>query len=68
MPSSPERRSVSRSDWRYIADVPFDFDRRRASVLVEKDGRRLLIVKGASEDILSLSVQVETQRRRASAG
>ena len=52
---------VSRRDWRYIADVPFDFDRRRASVLVEKEGRRLLIVKGASEDILSLSMQAETK-------
>ena len=41
--------------------MPFDFDRRRASVLAEKDGRRLLIVKGASEDILSLSTQVETE-------
>ena len=52
--------AVSRSDWRYIADVPFDFDRRRASVLAEAGGRRLLIVKGASEDILALSTQVET--------
>ena len=50
----------SPSDWRYIADVPFDFDRRRASVLAEKGGRRLLIVKCASEDILALSTQVET--------
>jgi Mg2+-importing ATPase len=52
---------ISRDDWRYIGDVPFDFDRRRASVLVEKDGRRLLIVKGASEDILSLSTHVDTK-------
>jgi P-type Mg2+ transporter len=52
---------VLRDDWRYIGDVPFDFDRRRASVLVEKDGRRLLIVKGASEDVLSLSTRVESQ-------
>ena len=51
--------AASRSDWRYIADVPFDFDRRRASVLAEAGGRRLLIVKGASEDILALSTQVE---------
>ena len=53
--------AVSCNGWRYIADVPFDFDRRRASVLAEKDGRHLLIVKGASEDILSLSMQVETK-------
>jgi Mg2+-importing ATPase len=30
-------------------------------VLVEKDGRRLLIVKGASEDVLSLSTQLEAK-------
>jgi Mg2+-importing ATPase len=30
-------------------------------VLAEKDGRRLLIVKGASEDVLSLSTQVESK-------
>lgn len=52
--------AVRRDTWRYIADVPFDFDRRRASVLAEKDGRRLLIVKGASEDVLALATRVET--------
>ena len=48
------------ADWRYLADVPFDFDRRRVSVLAEKGGERLLIVKGALEDVLALSVSVET--------
>jgi Mg2+-importing ATPase len=52
--------AARRDGWRYIADVPFDFDRRRASVLAEKDGRRLFIVKGASEDVLALATQVET--------
>ncbi|MBX6744870.1 MAG: HAD-IC family P-type ATPase, partial [Acetobacteraceae bacterium] len=45
--------------WRRIADVPFDFERRRVSVLAEQDGRRLLIVKGAPEEILQRSVAVE---------
>jgi Mg2+-importing ATPase len=45
--------------WRKIDEVPFDFERRRVSVLVEHDddrayGRRL-IVKGAPEDLLRLS-------------
>ena len=52
--------AVRRDDWHYIADVPFDFERRRVSVLAEKAGRRLLIVKGAAEDILALSIKVET--------
>ena len=53
-------RDVRLADWHYLADVPFDFDRRRVSVLAEKSGERLLIVKGAPEDILALSVSVET--------
>ena len=41
--------------WRKIDEVPFDFERRRVSVLVEHEGSRLLIVKGAPEDVLRLS-------------
>ena len=32
--------AAQRDGWRYIADVPFDFDRRRASVLAEPTARR----------------------------
>jgi len=45
--------------WTKIDEVPFDFERRRVSVLVEHDGRRRLIVKGAPEDLLRLSRQYE---------
>ncbi len=38
--------------WRKLADLPFDFERRRAAVLAEKGGQRLLIVKGAPEALL----------------
>src|SRR5579862_3214728 len=38
--------------WTKIDEVPFDFQRRRASVLVERAGRRLLITKGAPEDVI----------------
>ncbi len=41
--------------WKKIDEVPFDFERRRVSVLVEHDGKRRLIVKGAPEDLLLLS-------------
>jgi Mg2+-importing ATPase len=47
--------------WRKIDEVPFDFERRRVSVLVESEGRRLLIVKGAPEDILRLATHYERQ-------
>ncbi len=47
------------SAWKKIDEVPFDFERRRISVLVEHDGKRRLIVKGAPEDILRLSGKFE---------
>jgi Mg2+-importing ATPase len=52
-------RELPLAQWRGIAEVPFDFERRRVSVLAEHDGRRLLIVKGAPEDIMALSNAVE---------
>src|SRR6516164_6438916 len=45
--------------WAKIDEVPFDFQRRRISVLVERDGRRLLITKGAPEDIIRIASRYE---------
>jgi len=45
--------------WAKIDEVPFDFQRRRVSVLVEHGGHRLLITKGAPEDIIKLVVRYE---------
>jgi Mg2+-importing ATPase len=36
-------------------EVPFDFSRRRMSVAVIRDGRRLLICKGAVEEVFTVS-------------
>lgn len=47
------------SQWTKIDEVPFDFERRRVSVLVEGKGRRLLIVKGAPEDVLRLATRYQ---------
>ena len=47
-------------------EVPFDFDRRRLSIVVEKPGGEggcLLIAKGAPEGILDLSVSYEAEGR-----
>ena len=46
-------------DWKKIDEVPFDFERRRISVLVEHEAKRRLIVKGAPEDLLRLSGRYE---------
>jgi Mg2+-importing ATPase len=54
-------RKIDLAAWRKIDEVPFDFERRRVSVLVEGEGRRLIIVKGAPEDILGHSSRYEQQ-------
>ncbi len=46
--------------WTKIDEVPFDFERRRVSVLAEHEGKRRLIVKGAPEDLLRLAGSYET--------
>ena len=50
---------VDLAAWSKIDEVPFDFERRRVSVLAENSGRRRLIVNGAPEDILALSSSYE---------
>jgi P-type Mg2+ transporter len=50
---------IDPSPWRKIDEVPFDFERRRVSVLIECEGARTLIVKGAPEDVIRISSHVE---------
>ncbi|HEV2362895.1 MAG TPA: HAD-IC family P-type ATPase [Caulobacteraceae bacterium] len=47
------------SGWKKIDEAPFDFERRRVSVLLEHDGQRSLIIKGAPEDLMRLCVAVD---------
>jgi Mg2+-importing ATPase len=42
-----------------LDEVPFDFERRRVSVLFRSTGAPILVVKGAFEDVLAHSGQVE---------
>ncbi len=50
---------LSASGWEKIDEVPFDFERRRVSVLVADGHSRILLVKGAFEDVLRLSTHYE---------
>jgi Mg2+-importing ATPase len=43
-----------------IDEIPFDFIRRRVSVVIEYEGQRLLISKGAPEEILKTCAYCET--------
>lgn len=49
---------IDTARWRKIDEVPFDFERRRISVLVDNGDERLLVIKGAPEDIIALSGHV----------
>ena len=49
-----------RDDYRKVDEIPFDFSRRRMSVVVEQADRgRVLICKGAVEEILQVCTHVE---------
>jgi len=52
-------RPFDMTGFRKIDEAPFDFERRRVSVLVEHGTKRGLFVKGAPEDILRLSTQFQ---------
>jgi Mg2+-importing ATPase len=54
-----EHTSSIPAGWTKIDEVPFDFERRRVSVLLEHEGRRILVIKGAPEDVLKLSNRYE---------
>jgi Mg2+-importing ATPase len=49
---------VEIGQYRKIDEIPFDFIRKRISVVVEKDGGRTLISKGAPEEILKLCTRI----------
>lgn len=48
-------KDVNIEGFQKIDEVPFDFIRRRVSVVVEKDRQRFFITKGAPEDIIKVS-------------
>jgi Mg2+-importing ATPase len=52
-------RPFDMTGFRKIDEAPFDFGRRRVSVLVEHGAKRGLFVKGAPEDLLRLSKQYQ---------
>ena len=59
---SAYEESLQNLDTNYtkVDEIPFDFDRRRMSVVVaDKTGKTQLITKGAIEEMLSISTYVE---------
>jgi P-type Mg2+ transporter len=60
-----EKNLEPRANYRKVDEIPFDFTRRRMSVVVEEEGKRdLLICKGAQEEIFGVCDQVEIDGMR----
>jgi Mg2+-importing ATPase len=57
--------NIDVSAWKKIDEVPFDFERRRVSVLLDKGNGRVLVVKGAAEEIIDLCTRYEEQGNEA---
>jgi Mg2+-importing ATPase len=51
------------ADYTKCDEIPFDFERRRLSVVVERQARRMLVTKGAPEGILPLLSGYEIEGR-----
>src|SRR3989441_1090242 len=60
-----KRGAAAINGYRKIDEIPFDFERRRLSVVVENGGGRLLITKGAPEGVIARCTADETGRCRA---
>lgn len=50
--------SYDLSEWRKLDEEPYDFVRKRLSVLLEHGGRRVLVTKGALTKVLAVSTKV----------
>ncbi|MCH4083885.1 MAG: magnesium-translocating P-type ATPase [Olsenella sp.] len=47
------------SEWTLVDEIPFDFERRRASVVVgDRSGHTLMVTKGALEEVLQACTRV----------
>lgn len=49
------------TDWKKLDEVPYDFIRKRLSILVCNNDSRLLITKGAFQSIVDICTHVETE-------
>ena len=54
-----EHGAIDMKAYKKIDEIPFDFKRKRISVVVEHEGQRYLVTKGAPEEIFKVSSRVE---------
>jgi Mg2+-importing ATPase len=53
-----EYKKINVSALRKIDEMPFDFERRRGSVVMEENGKRLLVCKGSPETIFDVCTEI----------
>jgi Mg2+-importing ATPase len=51
-------------DYQKLDEIPFDFERRRVSIVVKHEDQRLLITKGAPESVLSVCTSYEVDNQQ----
>ncbi len=56
-----DHENIDVGTWKKIDEIPFDFERRRVSVLLDNGNRRLLVIKGAPDEIIGLCTTYEIQ-------
>jgi Mg2+-importing ATPase len=49
-----EEDAAADAEWHKLDEIPFDFERRRLSIVAERGGERLLVTKGAADGICAL--------------
>ena len=54
-------RHIDMDGWKKIDEVPFDFERRRVSVLIDNGDVRWLVAKGAPDEIVGLCTHYEAE-------
>jgi Mg2+-importing ATPase len=47
------------SGYTKVDEIPFDFERRRVSVIAARDGAQLLVTKGAPEHVMAICTRME---------
>ena len=63
MDGNPELENLEKA-YTKVDEIPFDFERRRMSVVVEdRSGKRQMITKGAAEEMLQVCAYTEQQGR-----
>jgi Ca2+-transporting ATPase len=53
-----------RKSWRLVHEFPFDSNRKRMSVIVEKNGEKYILVKGAPDSMISICNLADDERKK----